>query len=207
MSTDYIPDIVIDEIETLKDAEKYEDAMKIVNGLLQKNPTNQNALLQVVDIQYRQWDMGKAGKAIDFLNSRSDNRDPMGLYIKGVLEMEKNNWWEARNYFKQALVITDAKNHEILRCYGLSEYRYGNREKWITMLKDAFALYKKDPELLCNLIQVYILEKEYKNAQAIIKFYDKHKDNLESVDQPIEYYEQKIWMFREFLNITHKLIK
>ncbi len=54
MSADYIPDMVVEEIENLKEAEKYEDAMKIVNGLLQKNPTNQNALLQVVDIQYRQ---------------------------------------------------------------------------------------------------------------------------------------------------------
>ncbi len=131
----------------------------------------------------------------------------MGLYIKGVLEMEKNNWGDARTYFKQALEMTDAKNHEILRCYGLSEYRYGNREKGITMLKDAFALYKKDPELLCNLIQVYLLEKEYKNAHDIVKYYDKHKDELEGVDQPMEYYDQKIGMFREFLKITHKFTK
>ncbi len=91
MTQDYVPDMVIEQIETLKDAEKYEDAMKIVNRLLQKNPLNQTALLQVADIQYRQGDIGKASKAIDFLNSQAENKDPMGLYIKGVFEMEKNN--------------------------------------------------------------------------------------------------------------------
>ena len=43
--------------------------------------------------------------------------------------MEKNNWKEARSHFKKAMQITDGKNYEIVRCYGLSEYWYGNREK------------------------------------------------------------------------------
>lgn len=204
MSQDYIPDLLLEEVETLKQEGKYQEAMTIVNGLLQKNPISQTALLQVADIQYRQWEMGKAAKAIDFLNSKTDNKDPMGLYIKGVLEMEKNNRWEARIYLRQALEITEAKNHEVLRCCGLSEYRYWNREKWINLLKDAFSLCKKDPELICNLIQVYILEKEYKNAQQMIKYYNTNIERLEIIDKSPEYYEQKIDMFSEFLKITHK---
>lgn len=129
MTGDYVPDHIVSEIEDLKETGKYEDAMKIVNRVLIKNPLNESALLQVADIHYRQGEMQKAEKAIDFLNVKSENADPMPLYIKGVLEMEKNNRKEARKYFQKACEITEAQNHEILRCYGLSEYRYGNREK------------------------------------------------------------------------------
>lgn len=54
MSQDYIPDLLLEEVETLKQEGKYQEAMTIVNGLLQKNPISQTALLQVADIQYRQ---------------------------------------------------------------------------------------------------------------------------------------------------------
>ncbi len=146
--------------------------------------------------------MKKAEKAIDFLNTRADNTDPMPLYIKGVLEMEKNNREEARKYFQTACDLTEAQNHEILRCYGLSEYRYGNREKGISLLKDAFALFDNDPELICNLVQVYILEKEYTFADSMIKYYYKNIERLELIDNTFEYYQHKIEMFREFLKIT-----
>ncbi len=54
MSQDYVPDHVVEEIEQLKENGKFEDAMKIVNRLLVKNPLNEAALLQVADIHYRQ---------------------------------------------------------------------------------------------------------------------------------------------------------
>jgi hypothetical protein len=43
--------------------------------------------------------------------------------------MEKNNRKDAKKYLQEALVLTNAENHEIMRCYGLCEYWYGNREK------------------------------------------------------------------------------
>jgi hypothetical protein len=43
--------------------------------------------------------------------------------------MEKNNRKEAKTFLQKALILTHAENHEIIRCYGLCEYRYGNREK------------------------------------------------------------------------------
>lgn len=53
----------------------------------------------------------------------------MALYVKGVLEMEKNHRKEARSFLLKAMEKLDRDNHEIMRCYALSEYRYGNREK------------------------------------------------------------------------------
>ena len=56
--------------------------MRVVNTILFNNPQNEDALLQVADIQYRKGDISKATKAIDFLNANKDNKDPLGLYIK-----------------------------------------------------------------------------------------------------------------------------
>lgn len=161
----YIPEELIDEIEELKELWKYDEAIRIVNSILARDPKNEDAILQIADIQYRKGEIGKADKAVDFLNAQKNNNDPLWLYIKGLLEMEKNNWKDARKYLLKAMEMTNASNHEILRCYGLCEYWYGNREKGLSFLKDAFVIDNKDAEVVYNLIQLYILEQEYKKAQ------------------------------------------
>lgn len=196
---DYIPDSLIKEVEELKKIEKFDEAMRIINSILSKNPNNEDALLQVADIQYRQWEIWKATKAIDFLNSKKNNEDPLWLYIKGILEMEKNHRKNAKGYLQEALVLTNAENHEIMRCYGLCEYRYGNREKWIDLLKDSFSLNDKDAEVIFNLIEVYILEHKYEKARNMIKYYYKNHKELVTIDKEIEHYDNKISLFEEFV--------
>lgn len=46
-----------------------------------------------------QGEIGKAEKPIDFILSHYGTDDPMYLYVKWVLEMEKTNWQEAKNIF------------------------------------------------------------------------------------------------------------
>ncbi len=53
MST-FIPETFLQEIEELKQLRKFDEAMKKVNTILYKDPHNEEALLQVTDIQYRQ---------------------------------------------------------------------------------------------------------------------------------------------------------
>jgi hypothetical protein len=50
----YIPDEILNEVEELKTLGKFDEAMRIVNSILSDNPENEDALLQVADIQYRQ---------------------------------------------------------------------------------------------------------------------------------------------------------
>jgi len=50
----YTHDSVMEDIEALKDAGKFSEALKKVNQILIKNPNDDDALLQVTDIQYRQ---------------------------------------------------------------------------------------------------------------------------------------------------------
>lgn len=201
----YIPEELINEIEELKELGKFDDAIKKINTILFKDPSNEDALLQVTDIQYRQGEIGKASKAIDFLNAKRNNEDPLGLYIKGVLEMEKNNWLVAKKFLQKALELTKAENHEIIRCYGLCEYWYGNREKGLNFIKDSFSLNNKDAEVVYNLIEIYILEQKYKKAKSMIQYFYKHRNNLQTVDKEIDFYDSKISLFDSFLKTTMTL--
>jgi DNA-binding SARP family transcriptional activator len=78
----YVPDSLINEIEELKELGKFDEAIKKVNSILFRDPSNEDALLQITDIQYRKGEISKASKAIDFLNTKKNNNDPLGLYIK-----------------------------------------------------------------------------------------------------------------------------
>lgn len=195
----YIPESVIDEVEELKEIWKFDEAIRIVNWILSNNPNNEDALLQVADIQYRQWEINKATKAIDFLNSKKNNEDPLWLYIKWILEMEKNNRIDAKKYLQKAMILTNAENHEIIRCYWLCEYRYWNREKWINFLRDSFTLNNKDAEVIFNLIEIYILEHKYEKAKNMIKHYHKNHKKLITIDKTIDHYDDKISLFEEFV--------
>lgn len=197
--TTYVPESLLNEIEELKNLGKFDEAMRIVNSVLVDDPSNEDALLQVADIQYRKWEINKADKAIDFLNSRKDNKDPLWLYIKWILEMEKNNWKTAKEFLEKALIITNWENHEILRCYGLCEYRYWNREKWIDYLKDSFTINDKDAEVIYDLIEIYILEHEYNKAQKLIKHYQKNHSEIIVIDKTLDSYDEKIGLFEEFI--------
>ncbi|MFA5748349.1 MAG: hypothetical protein WC872_04555 [Candidatus Absconditabacterales bacterium] len=195
----YIPDSIIKEIEELKELGKFDEAIKKVNSILFKDPNNEDALLQVTDIQYRRGEINKASKAIDFLNSKKNHNDPLCLYIKGVLEMEKNHWIDAKKYLQKAIELTKENNHEIIRCYGLCEYRYGNREKGLNLIKDAFNINNKDAEIIYNLIQIYILEHNYKKAKEIIKYFYKNRDKIITIDKEIDFYDKKISLFENFI--------
>ena len=198
----YIPDSLIDEIEELKELGKFDEAIQKVNKILTRDPHNEDAILQIADIQFRKGAIDKADKAVDFLNAQKKNNDPLGLYIKGLLEMEKNNWKTARSYLAKAMEMTNANNHEILRCYGLCEYWYGNREKGMRYLKDAFNMDELDAEVIYNLIQVSILEQDYKYAQQMIGYFNKHQKKLKFVDKQLPFYENKITLFEKFIKAT-----
>ena len=194
----YIPPALREEIEALKTEGKFDEALKKANHVLMRDPTHEDALLQVVDIEYRRGELDKAQKPIDFLMQLKKD-DPMHIYIKGVLEMEKNNWYDAKKHFQEAIKMTNFENHEILRCYGLCEYWYGNREKGITFLQQSFDLHSTDAEVIYNLIELYLLEFDYRRAKRMIKYFNDKHDTLETFDKEIGFYDQKVALFQKFV--------
>ena len=119
--------------------------------------------------------------------------------------MEKNEWSAAKVVLKQALEITEFNNHEILRCYGLAEYWYGNREKGVKYIENAFEINNMDAEVIYNLIELYLLERSFRKAENMIKHYfDRHKD-IKAFDKDMSFYDNKIDLFQKFLNNYLKL--
>ncbi|AKH33318.1 Tetratricopeptide repeat protein [candidate division SR1 bacterium Aalborg_AAW-1] len=178
---------------------KYDDAIEYINTLLAKDPTNDELLLMIADIQYKKGEINKASKAVDFLNANTDNKDPMGLYVKGVLEMEKNHRKQARDFLLKAMEKLDKDNHEIMRCYALSEYWYGNREKGLYHLERAHDLHRYDAEIIYNMVELYLLEKKYRKAEELIQFFYNNKEDLEIYDKKLAFYESKMKIFSAYI--------
>lgn len=199
----YIPTELTDRINQLVEEWKYDEAIAIANQILTRDPKNEQALLTITDIFYRKWDMDAADKAIDFLKSAKQD-DPLILYIKWLIEMEKNNWKEARSHFKKAMQITDGKNYEIVRCYGLSEYWYGNREKWREYIKKAFRQNSLDTETIYNLIQLSTLDEDIEESIEMIEFYYNNHDKLQIVDKPLKWYDKQIALLEKFIKWKEK---
>lgn len=189
---------VYEQVEELKDSGDLDKALELVNQLLVKNPTDKEALFQVADIEYRRGEIMRAEKPIDFL-LEGTNKDAMSYYIKWVLEMEKTHRNKAKVFFKKALQLINEENPEIMRCYGLCEYWSGNREWGINYLQRAYESNKLDAEILLNLIEVSILEEEWKQAKEYIKEYRKNKSKIQFFDRTAAYYDEKVDLFDQYL--------
>ncbi len=85
----YIHEQVLKKITALKNAGKLEDALKLVNSYLVDDPSSQVLLMEIADIHYRGGELEKSSKPVDFLLSQNPD-DPINLYIKGIIEMDKN---------------------------------------------------------------------------------------------------------------------
>ena len=182
---------------------RYDEAICFINELLVKDPSNEELLLTIADIQYQQGEIDKASKAVDFLNSTTNHKDPMGLYVKGVLEMEKNHRKEARNYLLKAMECLERDNYEIMRCYALAEYRYGNREKGVYHLERAHDLNPYDMETIFNILEIYLLERKFHKAEELIQFFYDHQNELETYDKDIASYTTKIKIFSDYIATYH----
>ena len=190
----------IDRIEQLKSESKYDEALLIANRILAKNPTSKEALFEIADIEFRKWEIGRAEKPIDFLLSgKGGESDAMSLYIKWVLEMEKTNRQQAKKYFQKAMTLLDEENPEILRCYGLCEYRLGHAEDWVDYLLKAYSLNTDDAEIILTLIEVTIMQEDWDSARQYVEHYLK-TDSINYIDKDKDYYDEKIAMFSTFIS-------
>jgi len=191
----------LNQIEELKDQGKLDEAILLANQMLAKDPRNKDALFQIADIEYRRGEIGRAEKPIDFLLKWSGD-DAMSFYIKGVLEMEKTNWQQAKKNFMKALEMIKEENPEILRCYGLCEYWLGHRQEGMAHLQRAYEGNNIDPEIILNLIEVSILEELWSEAQEYVAQFHKHAWNMNFFDRTREYYDEKIILFETYI-ATH----
>jgi len=196
----YIPQDFYQQIEKLKKAGKFTDALKMVNSILVSDPENPEALMQVADIQYQSWEVEKAEKAVDFLIQTGWDADPMVLYTKGILAMEKTQRHESLQYLQKAIKLTNFENAEVVRAYAMAQYWYGNHQKWVDFLLQAYDINKFDAEIIYNLIQVYTLEHDYKWVKKMIAYFEKQSNKLQTFDKDLTYYQHKIALYKDFVS-------
>jgi tetratricopeptide (TPR) repeat protein len=196
-----LPEELVQRLETLKKEQHYHQALAIVNGVLVQDPKNKEALYQVADIQYRMWEISNAEKPINFILQDTDH-DPMWYYIKWVLEMEKTRWAVAKWYLKKALQLMEDDNPEILRCYGLCEYWSWNREAGLQYLQKAYSANAFDAEIILNLVELYVVEKHFKEAEKYISYFHSIvKDKrLQCFDRDVAYYIDKLSLFAAYIH-------
>ena len=65
----YIPSEVINEVDWYKKEGDYEAALNVLNWFLSKDPTNQDLLLQIADIESAKWELSRAEKPIDIIKN------------------------------------------------------------------------------------------------------------------------------------------
>lgn len=196
----YIPQDFYQQIEKLKKAGKFTDALKMVNSILVSDPENPEALMQIADIQYQSWEVEKAEKAVDFLLQTGGDADPMVLYTKGILAMEKTQWHDSLQYLQKAIKLTNFENAEVVRAYAMAQYWYGNHQKGIDFLLQAYDINKLDAEIVYNLIQIYTLEHDYKWVKRMVAYFEKQGKKLQTFDKDIAYYQHKIALYKEFVS-------
>lgn len=59
----------------------------------------------------------------------------------------------------------------------------------------------RDAEVIYNLIEIYILEQKYKKAKDLIRYFYKHRDELQIIDKQLDFYDHKIGLFEKFITI------
>jgi tetratricopeptide (TPR) repeat protein len=109
----------------------------------------------------------------------------MVLYTKGILAMEKTQWHNSLEYLQKAIKLTKFENAEIVRAYAMAQYRYGNHQKGIDFLLQAYDINKMDAEIVYNLIQIYTLEHNYKAVKKMIIYFEKKTPKLQTFDKDI----------------------
>lgn len=196
----YVTQDIEKKIEILKKEKKWEEALKLLNTLLSKDPHNEYALLQIADIKYQQGLIQEAQKPVDFLIKTIKRNDPMVWYVKGMIEMEKANWEEAIKYLKKSIYITWETNPELLRAYGMSLYWGWHREKWWITLFKAYNLNPLDAEIIYNIVQLAILENKCKKAQEMVDYYFANSHQIQTFDKEKEFYDEKFKMFKEYID-------
>jgi len=68
-------------------------------------------------------------------------------------------------------------------------------------LKKAFTAHSFDAEIILNLVELYVVEKQYKEAQKYITyFHSVAKDNrLQCFDRDVAYYTEKLSLFSSYI--------
>jgi len=191
---------VWEHIQKVREEKGFEEAIKLANQYLVKDPENIPAYLQLVDIYYLKGDLEKAEKPVDFLLKKWIDgliwKDVL-LYIKALILSEKAEWLEAKKYIKEALKYVP-DNAEYKRVLALVEFWSGNKEKWYLLLKEIIEENDViDAEMLLNAVMMAVSLGYIQEAKKYLDMYFKKTKKITYFTKTKNFYDKQ---FKNFKN-------
>lgn len=141
---DKIRDIIL-KIENLKQEQKYQSAITIIEEALIKYSFDYRLYEELADIYLYKWELEKALKSINFaldLNKDSATWN----YLKWFILLSKDKVEESIEFLEKSNMLM-WNNAEVLRNLGWAHTMAWNTDKWITILRRALII-SPDDELI-----------------------------------------------------------
>lgn len=168
---------ILERAEELKLQGEHEEALLLLEHLLQDDPENVAALEEVADNELNLENFDRARAAAQ----RALHLDALSYtahYILGYILSHEEKWEEALTHLKEANRLK-ANNPEILRCLGWALFRGGQRPQGIVTLERALNLDRESVYTLCDLGVVHLELKNFKKAKALFqRALDLEPDNV-----------------------------
>lgn len=145
----------------------YKSAEKILKKVLEKNPQNFQANLDLGDILRLQGKFSDAinyyGKALSLMPQENPNSWVI-YYALGIAYEQNGNWEQAESSLKQALILS--QNHYYVQNYlGYSWLKQGkNIEDALTLIADAYSQASNDGHITDSLGWAFYQIGDYENA-------------------------------------------
>lgn len=163
---DKIKDIIL-KIETLKESQKYNDAIKLVEESIVKYNFDYRLYEELADIYLYRWELKKAMKAISFwldLNPKSATWN----YLKWFILLSEDKVREAIVFLENSNNIM-WNNPEVLRNLGRAYVMVWQTEKGISILKRALIISPEDELITEDLAMALIWIGEFSEWNWLLK--------------------------------------
>jgi len=189
-----------DEIQRIRETKWKQEAIKLANEYISKDPFNVQAYMQLIDMYYVLWEIEKAEKPIDFILSKNIQGVDMSLlyYIKAVLLSERTEWIWAKKYIKIAIKKNE-NNLEYKRLLATIEFWSWNKSEWYNLLKIILNKNNIDPDMLLDGISMALSLWYIQDAKDYVKIYFNKRNNMSFFSKSKEYYDKKMLDFKKVL--------
>ena len=191
-----------DEIQKIRESKSKEEAIKLANYYLSKDPYCIEAYMQIIDMYYIMWELEKAEKPIDFIlaNKLEGKWIDKSLlnYIKAVLLSERTEWLEAKKYIKEAIKL-NPDNLEYKRLFATIEFWSWNKNKGYLLLKEILKDFYKDADIILDAINMALNLWYIEDAKEIVKMYFEKKNEISFFSRSKNYYDKKMETYKQAL--------
>lgn len=170
MPDDALPPEVLDALERaeqLKLQGEHEEAIVLLEELLQQDPGNVPALEEVADNELSLENFARAEVVVRRALAL-DTQSYTAHYILGYVHSQRSEWEPALLHLREANRLK-ANNPEILRCLGWAVFQGGQRPQGVVTLERALNLDRDSVFTLCDLGVAHLEMQNVRKSKALFQ--------------------------------------